>query len=509
MKRPTQDKATPLSAVISLLLVLGCSSSDDESPEAPVIEDAGNEPDSGRTTQDSSTETPQDAGENPDAPVVTVTGPITGGMGKPFTSSIVDLSTHGYSETELFFEGDATAYAVQGEMTEDGKWQLMETTQAPFKSRMIVRRPIDATDFNGTVVVEWLNVSAGADGDPGFMYNYKEILREGYAWVGVSAQAAGIQAGGVSLSPNAMPLKEYDPERYGSLVHPGDAYSFDIYTRAAEIIRGAGDLDVLDGLVPERVISYGESQSAMRLVSYVDGVHPLVKAYDAFFIHSRSGSGLPFGNDAGFALGGGTPARIRDDIAEPVLQFQTETDVLGTLGFLAARQPDTDRLRTWEVAGTAHADTYLTELAQGGIACEGANDGPQHFVLKAALHAVDAWLRDGTAPAIGAPLMTDDSDGPLKDEHGNTMGGIRTPDVDVPISTLSGNPAGTGGDFFCFLFGSSVPFEADKLAELYPTHEDYVAKVRDAAQAAREAGFLLEPEEQAMVAEAEAAPVPE
>ncbi|HMJ55253.1 MAG TPA: alpha/beta hydrolase domain-containing protein, partial [Polyangiaceae bacterium] len=103
---------------------------------------------------------------------VTVTGPITGGRGKPFTTSIVDLGANGYGEKEFFYEGDATAYALEGEMTMDGKWKLMETSKESYKSRMIVRRPSDAAKFNGTVVVEWLNVSGGADGDPGFMYNW-------------------------------------------------------------------------------------------------------------------------------------------------------------------------------------------------------------------------------------------------------------------------------------------------------------------------------------------------
>lgn len=82
---------------------------------------------------------------------------------------------------------------------------------------------------------------------------------------------------------------------------------------------------------------------------------------------------------------------------------------------------------------------------------------------------------------------------PVLDEHGNTLGGVRSPDVDVPIAILSGNPPAGGAD----------------LIELYPTHADYVTMVEASARAAREAGFLLEPEQQAMVEEARAAAVPE
>jgi hypothetical protein len=184
-----------------------------------------------------------------------------------------------------------------------------------------------------------------------------------------------------------------------------------------------------------------------------------------------------------------------------VFQFQTETDALGLFGYAAARQPDSDTLRSWEVAGTSHADKHILSAAgeaSSPIMCKDINDGPQHFVIKAALHA---WVKDGTPPAKGEPLTN------KKDEHGNVLGGVRTPDVDVPISTLSGE-AMLGGDILCSLFGKTTPFSKNKLAQLYPTHADYVSKVTESARKAREAGFLLPPEEQLFITEANAAAVP-
>jgi hypothetical protein len=310
----------------------------------------------------------------------------------------------------------------------------------------------------------------------------------------------------------------YDPERYGTLKHPGDAYSFDIFSQAARAIRTPGKADVLEGLKPQRLIAYGESQSAMRMVSYVNGVHPLVHRYDGFFIHSRGASGVPFETAGGGlgGFGGGGAVLIRDDIAEKVFQFQTETDVTGMLAFLPARQPDTDKLRTWEVAGTSHADQFLVDFNAsmaaegGGIQCAGANTGPQYRVIRAALHSLNLWMRDGTEPARGAVLSADANGKSLRDEHGNALGGVRSPDVDVPIKTLSGDPAGTGsgGSIFCFLFGSTTPFTADQLTKLYPTHDEYVTKVKESASRLRQAGYLLPPEESGFVADAQKAPVP-
>jgi hypothetical protein len=159
----------------------------------------------------------------------------------------------------------------------------------------------------------------------------------------------------------------------------------------------------------------------------------------------------------------------------------------------------------------------------GQVPCDDANDGPQFRVIRAALHALNAWMRDGTPPPHGEVLATDESGKSLRDEYGNALGGIRSPDVDVPIATLSGDTGGGGFDLsgitdllsggnvismFCFIFGSTTPFTSEQLIELYPTHEDYVQKVKDSANAALAAGFLLEPEAMGFIDEAENAPVP-
>ena len=56
---------------------------------------------------------------------------------------------------------------VVGSAAADGKVTLEEGARAGFKSRLLVRRPKESSKFNGTVIVEWLNVSGGVDADPG------------------------------------------------------------------------------------------------------------------------------------------------------------------------------------------------------------------------------------------------------------------------------------------------------------------------------------------------------
>jgi hypothetical protein len=453
-----------------------------------------------------------DSGDDP-APVPNpaVEGPIAGAAF--IQSTNFDLAEVGYAQAEFFISGTATSYTSMGDrvLDSEGFWEAAPADSAPYKTRIVVNRPIDPGRFNGSVVMEWFNVTAGLDAAPDWTTMHTELIREGYAWVGVSAQFVGVEGGGSPLPglPN-LSLKGILPERYGSLSHPGDGFSYDIFSQAGQAVRHPQGIDPLEGLGLERLIAVGESQSAFRLVTYVNAVHPLVRLFDGFLIHSRSGGAAPLSQPPQAEIGTPAGVRIRTDLREPVLTFQTETDVI-LLGSLAARQPDGPRFRLWEVAGTAHADVYTLVVGAGdkGDTLAGAqlsqeidkpipgiiecgspiNAGPQHFVLKAAIHALDRWVRGEAAPPE-APRLEVAGDPPafVLDELGNVRGGIRTPAVDVPTATLSG--LGQSGGSFCFIFGTTVPFDAETLAELYPDHDAYVAAVDEATDRAVEAGFI-------------------
>ena len=75
---------------------------------------------------------------------------------------------------------------------EDGHWSVQTTTSAPYRTRVLVRRPKDPARFNGVVEMEWLNVSGGLDAAPDWGLGNAELLRGGFAWVGVSAQAVAL-----------------------------------------------------------------------------------------------------------------------------------------------------------------------------------------------------------------------------------------------------------------------------------------------------------------------------
>jgi hypothetical protein len=332
--------------------------------------------------------------------------------------------------------------------------------------------------------------------------------------VGVSAQIVGVE-GGTPLAPViALPLKTQNPARYGSLHHPGDSFSYDIFSQAGQAVLTPSGPDPLNGLEPKRVIAMGESQSAFRMVNYIDGVHPLAHVYDGFLVYSRGSFGVPLSEAPQPVIAPPGTAIIREDIDVPVLVFQTESDVT-FLGYYAARQEDSRNVRLWEVAGTAHADTYatgvgmtdlgtspdaaavlfgVTSVAGGFIHCDTPiNSGPQHYVLNAALQKLIRWVRTGKAPK-SAPRLEVNAGPPVaiaRDEHGNALGGIRTPWVDAPIATFTDQQ---DGSLLCRLFGTTTPLDAATLAALYPTPKAFTAAHGKALKRAVKKGWILKPD---------------
>ena len=445
----------------------------------------------------------------PSGPTASVVGVLDGDNGIFLGAAKAHALPAGWIEEEYAVEGTAVSYASPGELPADGRFDLVEAEEAAYRTRIVVRRPASAADFNGSVVVEWLNVSGGVDANPDYAYLGDEIHRGGYAWVGVSVQHIGIEGGPVLVSTPmgeasgaGKGLKAIDPARYGELSHPGDAFAYDIYTQVGRLLkRGKG---VLGDLAPKRILAVGESQSAFMLTTYVNGVHPLAQTYDAFLIHSRGGGTAPLGEaEKGIDLISailGQPTRIRDDLEVPVLVLETETDLLFTIDYFPARQESSAHFRSWELAGTAHADAYLLGDVADLLGCPTPiNAGPHHFMAKAALRHLDRWSR-GEAPPPEAPLLTIENGAFVRDADGIVTGGIRTPLVDVPVDVLSGAPA--GGSIACTLFGSTTPLSAARIAELYASAEEYQTAFTQSADASIQAGFVLPEDRDALLAEA-------
>ncbi len=223
-------------------------------------------------------------------PVPKIEGPILPSSGISFVgSTLFPLSTVGYEQSEYFLSGTATSYASATPLTASGRWHVTAATTMPYKTRVVVYRPMRPQHFDGTVVVEWLNVTGGIDAAAAWLTSHVQMIRDGTAYIGVDAQAGGIngEPGSLATAAGTGGIKQSDPARYGTLDHPGDSYSYSIFEQAGAAVRAAGT-KLLGGLHPKRVIALGESQSAFRLVTYVNAIQPSSPGiFDAYFIYSR------------------------------------------------------------------------------------------------------------------------------------------------------------------------------------------------------------------------------
>jgi hypothetical protein len=369
-----------------------------------------------------------------------------------------------------------------------------------------VYRPSDPSKFNGTVIVEWLNVTGGLDDAPDWVLTHNELIRDGFAWVGVSAQAVGVNA-----------LVSSDPSRYGSLVHPGDSFSYDMFSQAGQAVWD-NSAQLLGGLTPQHLIAAGESQSAGRLTTYIDGVAPVANVYSGYLVHSRIGTPAPLSQPPEPTVTVPISVQFRTDLSTPVFEFETETDVAGTT--LYDRQPNTNQFRLWEVAGGSHFDYYGLFIGPGdtgngqgavlnlaaqqnppstipllGTCTDPINTSGTHWVLNAAVWWLNQWVVNGSAPPIPPLLQVSTTPGEpvvyVTDNNGNVLGGVRSPQVDAPVATLSGvgNSGGLGG--FCAIFGRTIPFSSSQLAGFYKNHGQFVSKWVHATQNDVKGGYLL------------------
>jgi Alpha/beta hydrolase domain len=427
---------------------------------------------------------------------------ITPVPGKPnLLLGAYEVGTLGLRADEYFVSGTASSYAAD--------------QQADYTTRIVLLTPTDGAAFNGTVIVEWLNVSGGIDAPAVWFMAHREIAREGYAYVAVSAQRVGID-GGVSLVGADMSLKAQDPERYSTLNHPGDAFAYDIFSQVGSSVRNR----LLGHLDPKAVLAVGESQSAAYLTTYVNDVDPLAGVYDGFLVHSRFGPAAPL--DGSSVFDASKPAAVdavpfRPDLRVPTMTVITETDLIGgwRTGYHAARRPDDDLFRAWEIPGTAHADNYTirvgfidngsaptddilaayapTDELMGTQLSYCINFGPQHhYVLQAAIAKLNAWVRVGKPAPAAPPMALIEADPPRLDldANGIAKGGVRTPWVDVPIAKTSGIAPEESP--MSFLFGTGEKLDAAALSALYPRGSaEYLERFTDALDRTIDSGFIV------------------
>lgn len=458
-------------------------------------------------------------------PLPAVEGPITGGSrtGGPKESDPRDLSQWGYVEEEYFLSGEAIALGppgLQADVADD------VGAVSPYTTRMIVWRPEELTagtgthregppadtpgsgppadvpgggsgGFSGTVVINWPNQTLQEDNPVTIMNCLEYLAEQGHIGVLLSAQKQGVDG-----SP--LGCRFWDPVRYGDLEHPGDTYSYDILSQCTKLLKegpadDSGSVDPLYGQRATHVYASGVSQSAGMLLEYINRVQELHGVVDGF---------LPFNT-------GSTPQErgdIRDDLV-PILWLTSEDEAT------VERRADAGLFKLWEVAGASHVNAYTSywrgqvrnrdqgsvggtghpeewddaEAGQygemgSGICVTQGNYFPYRYALNAGIKQLDEWVRDGADPPTADRIARDDEGTVQYDEHGNALGGLRLPPIDVPVAEYQADSC----EEYDTLFGQTIQFRTAKLEALYPTHEQYVAELEAAVEETVEAGFLLE-----------------
>jgi hypothetical protein len=445
-------------------------------------------------------------------------GPISGGAhGWPFGAAAFDLRSLGYVEEEFFFEGEAARYRHAPGTTRsfDGRWTAEEAGRAPFRTRMLIRRPAHPARFNGTLVVLWNNVSLGFDI---FAGESPEIYRGGFALALVSAQRVGVH--GFPATPERA-LAGWDQARYGTLRIDSDDFSYDIYTQAARLLGPDRPRtpDPLGGLQVRKLLAVGASQSAVRLATYLNAIQPQEHLFDGFYIQIYFGNGSSLEEPqsaprlarvedvmpAALRMGPGTHL-LRDDLDAPVFVLNSETE---SAYYYPVRRPDTDRFRFWEVAGVAHGRAAGSNFLRSSwprdlgldrhpmAPLSGNNILGHEAVNSAALTHIHRWLHHRAAPPV-QPRIAFAGDPPrvLRDDFGIALGGIRLPNVEVPTARHTGAEP----DGLLQMFGMTEPFSEDLLRRLYPDRS-FAEKLTRAATAAVDSGVLLREDAEQIVRE--------
>jgi hypothetical protein len=402
--------------------------------------------------------------------------------------------------------GTAVAYepAPGTSLARDGRWRLVPAGTARYRTRLLVVRPREGRAANGTVLLEWLNVSAGHElGGPD-----RRDLAAGTTWVGVSAQQVGVLGAppgwGGRFAPSGLPLVERDPQRYGTLHHPGDQGAAELFRDAARLVgpdRPAAP-DPLGGIEVRRVVAVGASQSAMRLAAYVNGFGPGELALDGVLLRVWEGR-APRPDDGALDVGG-VRTGLRTDLDVPVVVVNSEFEAAAMAERDGARlAPDGPMLRIWEVAGAPHAVWSGRDPGAGRV---GVNRLRLHPVVAAGRAALLRWV-EGGPPAPAQPRVeVDPATGRLaRDRDGNALGGVRLPELAAPTHAYRGSWMGTGRPA---LFGGAVPLPDDVLLARYGDAAGYRAAWDAGVDALAAGGAVLPADAGAMRARWRAAVSP-
>ena len=396
-----------------------------------------------------------------------------------------DVDAVGYGAAEYFLAGHANVYSpvsmadapsVAGRDTakdlgrRDFSRQPLGAAR-PFTTRLIVYRPRDPQRFSGNVIVETLHPNGGGTG---VAWNALHPFFTDHGDAYVAVQHPLTLAG----------LKAADPVRYGALMAADPTQLWGMLTQTGAALKTAGRRSPLHGYAVKRLLMTGYSFTGVATATFANYHHQQAKLADGRNIFDGY---IPMAD-----------AQYVRPLDVPVMRLNTQSDFNG-FGGLDNRRPDDERYRHYEVAGASHVAVpppdggtpgTATPPAAGRIATPAGqphfsmadcaatfpagshpNDFPLYLVQATLFDNMYRWLETGRAPPPSAYIETNPDGTARLDEWGNALGGVRYPQLDVPVARY-----GVGSSTDCLLFGYTAPFDAERCRALYGDRATYVAK---------------------------------
>jgi alpha/beta hydrolase family protein len=344
---------------------------------------------------------------------------------------------------------------------------------APYTTRIIVRRPRDPATFSGVVVSEALHAGGRS---LIFEWSRVSILTRHHMFVEIVHSPANITL-----------LKTFNAKRYASL-NIAMGQTNDVIAQAGMLIKsGKGPFA---GYRVQKVTLMGTSASSGTVRNYLADHATLRMAnggpiFDGYLLTSTNGN---------------TPLPIVD---VPMIQMPTQTEVVTWAAKgIEYRRRDSDepgnRFRLYEVAGMPHNNSRENPGFQNDPCTLPVTDFPAGAFTALALNYLVDWITTGKTPPHADPIAVDqntanDGSALSLDEYGNAKGGIRNIWVDVPTATngVFGKGKTDAQDRLCQLAGTKVPLSDATLEKLYPTTGDYTKKAEQRLDALIAQGWFL------------------
>jgi|GEM_PF-2685923 len=402
----------------------------------------------------------------------------------------------GYVEQEFLVQGAASTYS--GVVTGPA---VVEQTNVPYATRVLVRYPKNASKFSGRVVVEPFNTSGqGTDADVVWSMMAPMLQQRGDAWVGVTERASAAAA-----------LKDVDLTRYADVNLPTNDVAWDVLGQVASAVRKGGSQSPLPSLRPKYVYMAGYSQSGVDTAGFAIGSSqrygtPAGKpVYDGFFPAAQAASVTP--RQAGASVLPKFETPVWPAVGVPVVNLEDQSGLEGFTAELPAavqpvlgqkdytnvssasvRRADSDRpgdqYRLYEVAGMPHAP--------GGGNCAGPPSSfPIAATTRGAFSLLNRWVENGQKPPRAPRVKMAEISTVSKiaaDENGNAIGGVRSPYLDDALVRYD---AHAPGDITCQLAGHEAPLDSAALVQKYESADAYMKQFTKGLDAMIKAGYIV------------------